>query len=100
MTETESMVERVAKAMISAIDEKEAFVRENDGICDVTVDGHVDFKALARAAVKEVESAVRAYMTWDEEGICEALAEQTAEGSEAKWPDAPFGGPRKKALEE
>ena len=51
-SETEGMVERVAKAMISAIDEKEAFVRENDGICDVTVDGHVDFAALARAAIE------------------------------------------------
>ncbi|MBZ9656596.1 hypothetical protein [Phyllobacterium lublinensis] len=51
-----SLVDKVAIAMIAAMDRKQAFIQHTSNLKSVSIDGHVDMKALARAAILAVRS--------------------------------------------
>jgi len=56
MTDTAmSMVERVARSMLLAIDKNVVYVGDEEDPQSVMVDGWVDFNALARAAILAME---------------------------------------------
>jgi hypothetical protein len=58
MGENNEMIERVARAMHKAIDDDTYVGDFEDG--DVTVDGSVNFMALARAALEEMRQPTEA----------------------------------------
>jgi len=55
MSDEQSMVERVARAMKAKLsaDESDVYFRDDGGTC--LVDGHVDMDALARAAIEAMK---------------------------------------------